>query len=318
MTTALRIAAWAALPLIASPTALAQKIRPQVVPGDGSPSAAVGVRDPYDSPEKELKRMMRGAEHHLDRAAKQLADGHLSPACRALASAKHLCITADLWSRWSDLAGKLQKIGAERFSAAEELYQRGEYLRAVEAYRQIAATFPLLPVGQAARQALIEARDDPEVQAAINEARAARLFDRLAAMLAPTTAPTTRPADNAARRRAVTAAAITALKDDAFRRAVDILEDIVRSFGGAPTADKAGAILRTILADAEAKARLDRLRRARRMEQALAKARMYHKAGLVAKAAEMYRQVIKDFPDTPQAAQAAGYLGTLDMASPSK
>ena len=317
MTRTARIAVRAAVLLSASPPAIAQGIRAENTPPKQGPSATVGVRESHDSPDKEIQRMIRGAEYHLDRAEKQLADGQHPSACRSLASARNLSITPELGSRWARLCGQLQKIGAERFAAAEALYQRGRYLQAVDEYRRIAATFAPLPVAKAARRAMVEARDDPEVQAAIDEVRAARRFKYVAALLQPTTAPTTRPAA-APRRRPVTAEAIMALTDGPFRRAVDTLESIVRSFGGAPTAGQVRAILRAIRADAKATARLVRLRRAQRAAQALAKAEAYEKAGLASKAAGLYRQLIKDFPDTPQAARAGGLLAGLTAASSSE
>ncbi|HUU21149.1 MAG TPA: hypothetical protein VM389_01310 [Phycisphaerae bacterium] len=330
MKTTVRIAAWAALLLTAPLTALAQGIRAENVPRSGlspdtvgaprstGPSATVGVRENYDSPEKELQRMIRGAEYHLDRADKLFAAGQYAPACRSLASAKNLVITAELGSRWAGLCSQLQKIGAEQFAKAEGMFQKGDYQEALDEFKRIAATFVGLPVAQAARKCLIDARDDPEVQAAINETRAAKLFEALAAQCEPTTAPTTRPANAPPRRQAVTAKAILALDDEPFLRAVDALEGIAKSFGGAPTAAKAGAILQSILADAAAKDRLQRLRRDQQAEQALAKARQYQEVGMTEKAAGLYRQVIEDFPNTPQAAQADGYLGTLRLASPTK
>ncbi|MHC4716151.1 MAG: hypothetical protein ACYS5V_04220, partial [Planctomycetota bacterium] len=272
-----RIAAWWALVWLAPAGATGQVIRAENKPTPQGPSATVGVHDSSSSVRTELERMIRGCKRHMTKAEKLFAEGKYGPACRSLASAKHLAITADLFSRWARLAGQLQQIGKERFDAAEQRYARCEYVEALAEFRRIAVIFTGLPVAEAARKCFVDARSDPEVQAAIKEAKAARLFGFLKLLLRPRTSATSRPATRPAAPK-VTADAVTALEDADFLRAIDTLDNIVRSCPDTPTANKADAIVRQVRADPTTAARLASLMRTRKADQALNKARTYHQA----------------------------------------
>lgn len=105
---------------------------------------------------------------------------------------------------------------------------------------------------------------------------------------------------------------IAALDDERLIRVVDSLENLLKVCSGAPTAEKVAGMLKQLNADPGTKARLARARRVRKAEQALRMAETYHKADLLKKAAELYRQVMKQFPGSPQAAKAAAQLRTLE------
>ncbi len=290
-----------------------QSIRLGTNSGSG-PAVKLGVRDAdgTEALKKERERMRRDCIRHLDKADRLLQAGKYGPACLELQAAKGLLVEPGLAARWSRVASQLNLTGAGQLKVAENYYSRGEYLRALRRYERIAATFRGLPVGARARRRLTQAKNAPEVQAAVKEDRASKLF-RLAAL--PAKSATTRPTTRPAQRADLSADAIEMLKDDGFLRVVDALEKIVKTCSGAPTAEKARRLLDALNADPVTKARLNRLRRNRLADQALAKARTYHQAGLVKKAAKLYQQVVKDFPGTPQAVQAAAQLAVIQATA---
>ncbi len=208
----------------------------------------------------------------------------------------------------------MERIGRGWMDEAEKRYAREEYVEALDGFRRVLAVFIGLPVAKAARLRISEVESDPEVQAAIKEVTAARMFAQLARMLGTTTAPTTR----AAAAPAVTAGAILAMKDDRILRAIDTLDSIIRTCRGAPTAGKAHELRRQLRSDPKADARLTRLIRGRLATRALNKARTYHQAGMHTKAIALYRGVIQDFGGTARAAEAAVLLETLEVASPGR
>lgn len=315
----MKASAWIAaasccLLLLPAGGARAQGIRTQYKDGSGT---SVGVDD-RKSRESDLKkqkeRMERRCTYRLDRAEKLLDEGRHPLACRELAAARNLTVTGSLKQRWMGLANRLNQIGSEQLKQADEAYRKADYPKALADYERIAATFAALPVAVQAREALSRVRDDPEVQAALKELRARKLFKHIEGMVASgrraATAPATRPAEGAP--VVVNAETVKALKDRQFIRVVDSLENLLKVCSGSPTGDRAGELLDRLRAEPATKLRLERVRRARRAEQALARANTYRKAGLLKKAAGLYRQVMKDFPGTPQAREAAAQLAVAE------
>lgn len=79
-----------------------------------------------------------------------------------------------------------------------------------------------------------------------------------------------------------------------------------------PPAQQAAALLEAIQADAPCKKRLQQLRAKQQARQDLAKANTYASAALLEKAAQLYRELIEQYPGTPQALEAAKQLGIVE------
>ena len=304
------------LALLAGRAAEAQ-IRTGHRTGDGS---VIDLRSHKDGRKKkktktEMERMAISAARHMDQAETLLAQGKPAQACRELMAAKTLLVAKPLAERWVKIARQLNEVASGQLQEAHEVYNAGDYVKALAAYRRIATAFSGLPAAGAAANGLAEAQANPEVEAALKEIRAAKLFEQVRNLVAAARrpVPATRPAEKAKPPpEPVAAATLRALPDARLLRAVDSLANLVKACSGAPTAQRCAALLKQLESDPPTKARLDRLRRGRRVHAALAKAQMYHKGGMLKKAAAMYRQVIQDFPGTPEASKAAAGLGTTE------
>ena len=110
----------------------------------------------------------------------------------------------------------------------------------------------------------------------------------------------------------VQAADIMAMNDDRFVRAVETLENIIAACPGAETTNRAARLLNEMEADTACAARLSKLRQERAVKALLGKANAYRDAGLLKKAAPIYRELMDKHPDSPLAATAAEELGKIE------
>ena len=290
--------------------------------GSGS-RVGTGTVDNVD-PEAEKEMMRRRCRQLLTKAAKFVAEENWGAANMALRRAKNLTVDPELGRTYRDLTLKLNRGGKAMLDQADRAYGEKNYVAALRSYERILALFAGQPVGTAARQRLDEARKNPTVRAALLEARAQGMYGIVARIVARSRAAATRPAatrpaatrpaDEAKLDTPITLDDITALKAAEFLRLVGMLENIVKSCKGAPTADKAGRLLTEMNADTALKTRLARVRRDRLARQSLAKAEAYHKAGMTQKAVDLYRKVIHNFKGTSQAAKATIALDRLQAA----
>lgn len=251
-------------------------------------------------------------------------------------SAKHLLTDKDDVERLVDLMQKLEVVGAAQLKANQKLLAEKKYKKYLRGLRRIAYQFGTLPCGQRARNRLIDAANDPNMQAGLQELKAAGLEQlvqqiveghfraRARSVKAKQPAssggkdtedtqarpgPTTMPAGRAERIKLMDA------KKQA--RVVTLLQQIVKLFPHSAAAERARDDLDVLLADKAFVQKLAVAEAGRDAKRAFCKAENYHRAGLNAKAIKLYKEVIKKFPDTPQAKQAAEQIQTLRLQAAS-
>ena len=293
----------------------------QVVRTSRGPRTGMGVIK--KDPKLALEAMRLRCERYLDAAEDLLTDDKPVRAWQSLKLAKGILTDKAQAKRWLGLAVRVNTAGQAVVKDANEAYERGDYAAALSGYRRAASGYAGLPVGTNARGKLRELKNDPSVRAARLEAQAAKMLalvegtiarqrKRLAARAAAagktaTSRPTTRPAPPVSDLEV-----LKTLDDEAFMDEVDRLELIVKTCRPAPTALKAAAWLDKLKADSAGKARIARLRLARKARQDLAAADAYRKAGMRARSAALYRKIAKAYPGTPAGLEAGKRLAAVE------
>jgi len=202
---------------------------------------------------------------------------------------------------------KLEEEGRKLLNAATALFKAEKFLEALKGYQRISMTFGQLPCAREARTALAQAESHPAVQAFFLEAKAEVLDERIAQILdgqvSENPAGTSRPAKEAKRGRAER---IRGLKDaDRQMEAVDLLTTLVESYPTTDAGKRAERDLQELLSDESFRSTVDKHRLAGKAAAALKRAKVYQDSKMLDKAIQYYQEVIREYPDTAEAAEAA-------------
>ena len=295
----------------------------------GSSSIGRGVLK-QDDPAAERKRMETACIYHLDKARDFLDKKCYGPAMEKLRRAKGLLVSRELAVRWGEIGETLNKAGNEQIAKADELFEKQDYAKAKDIYKRISMTFAGLPVSRTARQRLADVKADPDVESVGAEKKAVALYKsafgiierhrkreadeaKAAAAAAAKAATTTQPVIAAPPPILSDIEVINALGDDDLLRVADLLERIVTEHGATATGQEAAGLQQTLGESSLYKQRLDRLRAQQLAGKEFAKANAYFSAGLLDKAAVMYKEITKKYPDTPQATEALKLLTKIEM-----
>ncbi len=262
-------------------------------------------------PQEELRRQREACRRQIAATRKKIAAGKWGEARKAADRARLLAVDMAQLDQVRRLYVDLDREAQRQLAEAERVYADGKYVEAIDAFGLIGRIFGGLPAGVAARRAADFAKQDPAAQAAVQESKAAMMNKLVAGILRgrkksasrPTTRPTTRP---------TRVEQIKELPTPRQMRVVDLLTKMSKTFGASPSGKRAGADLKALLADKAFAAKLARHRRSKQARTALKKAEIYENAGLTAKAAEYYRQLVSDFPDTDEAAKAKAVLSLIE------
>ncbi len=279
----------------------------------------------------ERKAMETSAARYLDKAEEAFAQNRYALSCQKLRRAKSLLVTRALAERWGALGEKLNAVGGEQIAKADEAFENKKFAEAKKLYKGIWLVFAGLPASRAAQQRLRAAKADPDAETYEAEGRAAGLLkivngmlerhrkreaDKRAATAKVAAKATTRPAAAAAPVLLSDIEVIRGLGDSNFLRVADLLDRIATEYATTPTGQEAAGLFQTLNEGAGYKQRLDRLRSNEKATKDLAKANVYCDAGLLAKAAVMYREIVKKYPGTAQANQANRQLGIISATAP--
>lgn len=309
----------------------------------------VGMGQVTKSPEQLLRerraqfeRLMEGAEEFYQKKRWSAALENASLARGAIID------TADR-DRVITLLEELNKEGHIQLGEAKRLYEAGKYKESLRALRRVAYHFRGLSSGTTAAGLVRQAKHDPKMQAGLQEARAAGLTRLINSIIlnhyrqeerkARKTQPTTRPAPVTPATPKVAAGAdlddpdapemptenlpanlpatrvdqIRGLPHDKQARVMTLMVQLAKLFPRAESGQRAARDVMTLQTDKSFMDHLARTARAREAKRALSKAQTYHKGGLLDKSVLLYRDVIKRFPDTPQAAEAKKALLDLEV-----
>lgn len=262
-------------------------------------------------PQEELRRQRETCRRRIDATRKKIAAGKWGEARKTADRARLSAVDMAQLDQVRRLYVELDKEAHRQLAEAERVYADGKYVEAIKAFGLIGRIFGGLPAGMAARRAADFAKQDPEAQAAVQELKAAMMDKRVAKILLgrkkSTSQPTTRPTTQPTR-----VEQIKKLPTPRQMRVVDLLTKMSKTFGASPSGKRAGADLKALLADKAFAAKLARRRRSEQARNALKMAETYDNAGLTAKAAEFYKQLVRNFPDTHEAAKAKAALSLIE------
>ena len=221
--------------------------------------------------------------------------------------------------------------GQSQLKDAEGLYQTKKYPQAMRGYRCVAFNFGNLPCGKQARARLKALSKDPALRTQALEIRAALIDDRIRTIVSgyykakaraaaqkanpkpktksdPTAAKKT-PVDNlgmpGGEMPADRAERIKGLDPRRQAQVLTLLQQIIKAYGDSPTGQRARQDYEKLLLDRTFVQTVARMRAGQDVKRALSKAESYRKAGMRKKAIVLYRDVVKRYPDTPEAQVAS-------------
>ncbi len=302
--------------MLSTPAAQGQVVRP------GDSGAGVGMGSVTGDPADTIHAMRLRATKLIAEAQQLFTDTKYKSSWKKLKAARSLLVDKALAKQWKDLANQVNNVAKADATLAEQHYQKKEYTQAIKAYRRIWMGYSGLPVAKQASIRLKAIGKDPAVKATAQEDRAGKMFKivrttidrqrkKLAAKAKDAKAKDANAKPTAPSKAKTDAEIIASLSDERLLRTADLLRRIVKTCSPAPTAMDCVDMLDALDADAPTSARLARLRVAQQAKRDLAQADMYRKAGMRAKAIELYRKILTDHRGTPTATQAAKHLGAL-------
>ncbi|MFB3892512.1 MAG: tol-pal system YbgF family protein [Phycisphaerae bacterium] len=286
----------------------------KVVPGGSTVGTGAGLGT-IDNSTSEVDLMRNLCRKAAERCQAAIAKGDWVAAKDALDQALRNCVDQAVAEALGPLATQIEKEGRNELAAATQLYDQAKYVEALKEYGRISRTFIGLPVGTAALEALKAAEADPNAKAGVQEAKALPINGVVERILDGASSGTSRPASQPSSAPAGPSpnrpARIKALAADKQLEVVDTLTRIATLFPLSPTGMQAAADLEELKADKAFQDSITRQRTAAAAKAALNKAQLYRDSGMTAKAVEAYKEVIANFPDTPEAKQAQAALANL-------
>ncbi len=276
----------------------------------------MGVRPSHSTtdPKAERERRKKRFAELIAEARKHVEAGEWLAARKRLDEARR-----NVTSRAADLP-PLQELyqaveaqGQAMLSEANQAYSDQDYGTALAGYREVVRIFNSLPSADRATEALAAAREDENVRIYLADQAAMGLARRIDTVIAnhqaqvaadreadsDETAEDEQDADDVSR-----VDAIRALPVEKQAEVVEVMASIVDQFSATPTGAQVKAELAELAADEALMARINAARQDRKADQALKRAQMYHKGGMLDKALDYYKAVVADYPDS-QAAKTA-------------
>ena len=316
---------WAVGALAAFVALTAMIARGQIQGGANLPSGTrVGMGPVAEDPEKEKQRKKKRFDQLITKAEKLIADEKWQQARQGLDTARTLVTDrkADV-PRLRGLYQQLEDHGRSVLTRANEAYARKRYAEAIDLYQEIAHVLKGLPAAKEAQASLQTAKADPQIKAHYAAMRAAALDRRIDRILAEASSESSdRPDDGAATRPGPSSrpsdpggrvAAIKLLAVPKQVAVIGIMEKIQRDYGQTTAAGRIADELAALTGDEEFMGPLRRARRAEEADRALKRARLYHKAGMLAKALKYYEDVVRRYPQTAAAETARAEADTLRL-----
>lgn len=272
----------------------------------------VTIGDVKEDPEQVRQQHIAACTRNIEQARNALDKGLWVSARGALERAQIGLITPGQRQTIIRLYEQLEGEADKRLTHATDLFNAGKYAEALKAYVYITRHFGPLPSAQKAKKILAWTKTDPKVRRAMLQERAQELhhqIDRIIA-LSPDSragrAAATRPAEPSRCRW------IKQLAPDDQDTVLGLLSRIANDYVGCPAADIAAAELRQMAADKDFYGAYLERRRKKKAGNALSLAGLYAKSGLLKKAMERYRLVVREYPDMPQATEARKALARLE------
>lgn len=276
-----------------------------------------------ESPAQARARLKKEYNSALTNARRELEGRNWGQARLYLKLAEGAMIDKSQAPPIAALYQKLEKEGRKLLRQAEEKYTRKEYAEALVQYQRIVMAFGRLPCARAARDAVAAAEKNPEIQEVLQEAKAQVLGETIEKIIAradaaeppaatgPDKVKGKGPKPKGRPPRPSRVERIRKLNAENQIRVMDLLEKLAKLYPITPTGRRAGEDLQELQSDEEFRLALSQRRLAVKAGAALRRARTYEQAGMGDKAVEYYEQVVRDYPDTPEAREAQSRIDIL-------
>ena len=278
-----------------------------------------------ESPAQIRKRLRKEYDDSLAAAKRAFAGKNWTETRIYLKAAQAAMLEKSQAAPIKSLYEKLEKEGRKELDQAEKQYARAEYAKALKAYQLISLKFGQLPCAREARAAIMAARENPEVQSVLLEVVASVLDKQVARIISLATGASSSAGadgDKAAKKaksekrgtpRSGRIEQIRKLDKDKQVKVMDMLKRIAKLYPQTPTGRRAGADLQELESDEAFREALNVHRLAVKVAAALRRAETYEKAGMLDKAVMYYKQIVRDYPDTPEAEEASKRILTLQQ-----
>ena len=277
-------------------------------PSGTTVSTGVIRDDPAADAEAERKRRKKRFAEMIAKAREHVGAGEWLLARQRLDDARH-----NVTSKATDLPPlrelyqAVEAQGQAMLAEANQAFLAESYGVALAGYSEVAKIFKGLPSGDQAADALAAARKDERVTMYLADQAAQGLAGRIDAVIAAhlaLVAGDEAVEDEQDAEELSRVDAIRALPIDKQVAVVDEMESIVNQFSATPTGVRVRGELAELEADEALMARISAARQARKADQALKRAQMYQKGGMLEKALDYYKAVVADYPDSDAAKTA--------------
>lgn len=144
-----------------------------------------GVRMGREEPDPAdiIRDRREGCNRIIEQARELISQERYGQARRKLDSALRIAVDESAVRTIRDLQIQLNEHGMELLRQADNLYQEGKYLEALDAYERINRDYATLPVGARARAAVDMAEADPRCRQAARNHKASRLEEQIQTLL---------------------------------------------------------------------------------------------------------------------------------------
>ena len=273
-------------------------------PGGSKVGMGIITDDPSGDAEAQRERRQKRFQELITQARAHVEAEEWRPARKRLDEARRNVTdkTADL-PPLRELYQALETQGQTMLNAANGAYIEQDYGTALTGYREIALAFKGLPSAQQAADALDAAEEDEAVQMYLAD-QVAMGLDRKIDTIIATHAAQAEAADEDGSADVSRLDAIRVLPVDEQVEVVQVMESMVDRFSATPTGARVKVELAALEADEALMARINAARHDRKADQALGRAKMYRKGGMLEKALGFYQTVASDYPETEAAAEA--------------
>jgi tetratricopeptide (TPR) repeat protein len=271
-----------------------------------------------EDPRARAERYSRLYQESVDNARAAMAAKDWGKARFELDNAQSYAQDVNQANALSAIWMELDAEGQRQLKAAMPMVEQGKFEDAIKELNRISVIFATLPSGMKAQKARDALQASAEVQAVIQEAKAAPMDDALNRSIGfryaappatqPASQPASQPTSGPASAPSDRAVYIAALDEAAAVKAFEGLENISRSYPASPAGRRAAADVAALKADKQFADRLQQQKAAGEPIRLMNLAEAYRQAGSAEKAAELYQTIITKYPQSPQAREAAKHV----------
>ncbi len=271
-----------------------------------------------EAPAKTLRKRRGACERAIADARKYTSERKWGEARKRLDTAGRLAVGSSQLDTVRSAYQKLENEGSRQLVVATKLYEANQYAEALAEFERIARTFGALPSGKLARRAAKQVKKDPVAKAVFQETKAVvveKLIERTMRTPSRRASP---PAGQPASQPATMPGRVSLIKQlpaDKQIRVVDLLERMARMYALSPTGLRAAADLKSLQGDENFSRKFAAIRFQYKAKSALRKAERFSQAGMKVRALQSYREVVRKFPDTDEAARAAGVISAIEESN---